>query len=342
MNKTDILMFSDIHFGKRQNSHVFNESAIEVVRQYIEECKKLKIKNGVFGGDWHDSRIVLNVSTLSYSIDAFTLLNEYFESTGGKLYVLIGNHDLYYRYRRSVNSLGFLEHFDNIILIDEPQEIEIAGTKVMFIPWLCPEDNIVKIVNSTTAKICIGHFELASFKWGIHNDHLTEGLHVNKVKKFKLVVSGHYHHHQAKKNVVYIGSPMQMDFGDCESSRGFLKLNLRSSAWSFIANTFSPQYHKIKLTEVLSNLTIIKNNHIKILEDVELQFESHSKLQKVLLSKEPLSLVSETFRQTSEEEEVSQDISKLERVEDLLIGLIEQHAHVDRKESLLSLLRSHL
>jgi len=337
-------ILSDIHFGKKSNSQAFNQAALEVVDKFIERCREKGITTGVFAGDWHDNRIVLNVMTLNYSTEALRRLNDYFGSVGGKFYFILGNHDLYYRHQRRVSSLPFLNEFKNIFVIDNPTTVEIDGVPVMMIPWLTPGEDLHELVQETKAKIAIGHLQFANCKWNSNSPVLTEGLPVSEAKKFKLLISGHFHVHQQVGNVLYVGSPLQMNFGDAGDPRGFLEVNIRSGKWKHILNDYSPRYYKIKMSEVLKNLDLIKNNHITVIEDVELKFESYSKLQKVLLDRKPLTLLFDRWKETNslEEGEIDKNIEKLQSVEELIFTLVQSTVEESKAEQLVSIIRNHL
>ena len=82
-----------------------------------------------------------------------TLLNESFE----KVYFINGNHDLYYRDTRTLNSIEFNKLLSNFVQINEP----IVDKDVAFVPWLVGEE--WKKMQKLKCKYMFGHFELPNF-----------------------------------------------------------------------------------------------------------------------------------------------------------------------------------
>jgi DNA repair exonuclease SbcCD nuclease subunit len=83
-----------------------------------------------------------------------------------------------------------------------------------------------------------------------------EGLKVKDLlKKSSLVISGHFHTRHEKKfgkgTVLYVGNPFQMDFGDAGNDKGYYVLDLDTLEYEFTANTISPSYKKISLSELV-------------------------------------------------------------------------------------------
>jgi DNA repair exonuclease SbcCD nuclease subunit len=59
---------------------------------------------------------------------------------------------------------------------------------------------------------------VVSFDYG--NGYLSEsGLDLKDLKKFKKVISGHYHKYQVKNNLTYIGTPFSHSFGESNQDK---------------------------------------------------------------------------------------------------------------------------
>ena len=81
----------------------------------VEQAQAIDCETCIFLGDWHHHRASVNVSTLNYSVEIVAKLSKTFK----KVYMITGNHDLYYREKRDYNSLPYAELFDNVHLINE-------------------------------------------------------------------------------------------------------------------------------------------------------------------------------------------------------------------------------
>ena len=69
-------------------------------------------------------------------------------------YFFDGNHDLYYKDKRDVNSTAFAKHIPGITFIDSIYQEE----DVALVPWLVGDE--WKKISKINAKYLFGHFEL--------------------------------------------------------------------------------------------------------------------------------------------------------------------------------------
>jgi DNA repair exonuclease SbcCD nuclease subunit len=108
-------VFTDIHFGLKGNSKVHNQDCEDFIDWYIEQAHANGCETGIFCGDWHHNRNSLNLTTMDATIRSMEKLGKSFE----KFYFFDGNHDLYYKDKRDVNSTAFAKHIPGITFIDE-------------------------------------------------------------------------------------------------------------------------------------------------------------------------------------------------------------------------------
>ena len=94
------ILFTDIHFGMKNNSRHHNQDCEDFIIWMIDEAHKRGIKKCFFLGDWHHNRASINVSTLNYTTSNLRRLNDNFE----QVIMITGNHDLYYREKREIHS----------------------------------------------------------------------------------------------------------------------------------------------------------------------------------------------------------------------------------------------
>ena len=103
-------VFTDIHFGLKSNSTLHNEDCLAFVKWATAKAKSEGCETCLFLGDWHNSRASLNIVTLNYSLRALEHMNANFE----KVYFIPGNHDLYYRDKRDIQSVEWARHLPNV------------------------------------------------------------------------------------------------------------------------------------------------------------------------------------------------------------------------------------
>ena len=208
------VVFTDIHYGLKSNSHQHLRDCSNFVDWFIAEAKVRGAETCFFLGDWHHHRASVNVATLNASWGDLKKLNEAFN----KVYFITGNHDLYYRDKRELNSMEFARDLNNFVMIDELFEEGNVG----IVPWLV--DNEYKKVAKMTCKYMFGHFELPFFKMNAMiemPDH--GGINASMLRNPEYVFSGHFHKRQYDENIHYIGTAFPHNYADAqENDRGYM------------------------------------------------------------------------------------------------------------------------
>ena len=147
------LLITDIHFGLKSNSITHNEDCLNFIKWATELAREKNCETCFFLGDWNNNRASINVLTLNYSLRALEHLNANFD----RLYFIPGNHDLYYRDKRDVQSVEWARHLPNVEIVND----WFSNGDVIIAPWLVGDDH--KRIPKLTAKYMFGHFELPHF-----------------------------------------------------------------------------------------------------------------------------------------------------------------------------------
>ena len=265
-------VFTDIHFGMRQNSKTHNEDCENFVKWFCEEARRRDCDVAIFMGDWHHHRATVNVSTLNYTVEAIDHISKNFE----RFFFIPGNHDLYYREKRDLNSVPFIRNQKNIILVND---IYTEGD-VSLVPWLVGDEwQKMKKLNS---RYVFGHFELPSFKMNAMvemPDH--GGLNRGHFPNQERVFSGHFHMRQHSGNVTYIGNAFPHNYADAwDDDRGMMVMEW-GSAPEYIAWPDAPKFKTIDLTRLIEDPSkyMEKNTFIRITCDADVSFEEASFLK---------------------------------------------------------------
>lgn len=240
-----LCVIGDCHFGIRGDNIAFHEYAKKFYKNilfpYIE---KHKIKTVIQTGDMFDRRKFINFNTLHLARDYFfSEFSRVFDPL--RLITYVGNHDSYYRNTLEVNSPRLLiQQYSNDI-IEEPRTINFGGTDIDFIPWICDENEskIQRFIASSTSKICFGHFEIQGFEMDRGNI-CQDGIDRNYLNKYKMVISGHFHHRSSDGHIYYVGSPMEFTWADYGDRRGFHIFDTETFDLEFIENPYK-MFHKI-------------------------------------------------------------------------------------------------
>ena len=259
-------VFTDIHFGMRQNSKAHNDDCLSFVKWFCAEAKKQDCDTAIFMGDWHHHRATVNVSTLNYTVEAIDYISKHFE----RFFFIAGNHDLYYREKRDLTSIPFIRNQKNVILIND---VYTEGD-VSLVPWLVGEEwTSMKRLQS---RYVFGHFELPNFKMNAMIDMPDHGgLNSQHFPNQEYVFSGHFHLRQRKGNVNYIGNAFPHNYSDAwDDDRGMMIMEWGSEP-KYIAWPDAPSFKTIDLTKLIEDPDkyMNKNSFLRVTCDADISFE---------------------------------------------------------------------
>lgn len=276
----EALMFTDIHWGKKQNSDAHNLNCLNFIKFVVKHVKKSKtIDHIVMMGDWFENRSAVNISTMNFAYQGAKLLNE----LGLPVFFIIGNHDLYTRVHRDIHSVIMYNEFSNFTVIAEPLFVEHAGPEgALMCPFLFHHEyNLIQQYKDVP--VFFGHFELQGFVVTGQNVVMADGPSHKLFHNQTRVFSGHFHKRQAKDNIVYIGNTFPMEYGDAnDTARGFAIYNYAKDSIKFVDWLEGPQYIKTSLSQLLEgDVKIPENSFVKCVADYDINYEEYTKLRKV-------------------------------------------------------------
>lgn len=324
-------IFTDIHFGKKSNSEQHNQDCLEYINWFCDHVRQdPEIDHIIFMGDWHENRNALHISTLSYSFNSAEQLNK----LGIPVFVIIGNHDLYYRHTRELHSLLHLSSLNNFHLIEELTIINTSVSSVLLVPYLFHHE-YSSLTNYTDIPIWFGHFEFQGFIITGYNTTMPSGPNSTDYSKVKRIFSGHFHKRQQKDNVTFIGNAFPMDFGDVyDRNRGLATYQYESDSLIFVNWNDCPRYEKINLS-VLRKTTPDFTHKTRVLcvADIVLTYEEINtirqsyidqyKLREMIIedSVEISNILCNTEPDIGEQENPNIDVSLI-NVQDMMIQLL--------------------
>ncbi|QQV88922.1 recombination-related endonuclease [Providencia phage PSTRCR_121] len=281
-----ILFMGDLHYGVAQDDPWIQNIQRDSVRQVIELCKKRKIKTVIQFGDWFDVRKAVTHTTMEFTRE----MVEMFKEADIKIVTLVGNHDQHFRNKIHPNAATeLLTQHDNITVIDKPTTLDFDGCLVDIVPWLCQEntEEILNHVKTSSAEICIGHWELNGFYF--YKGMKSHGLEPDFLKKYKKVYSGHFHTISKAGNVEYIGTPYSITAGDEDDPRGVWIFDTKTHKTEFVQN--ETMWHKKVFYPGQINFDDYKNLAVRLvvnkIDDKLTEFESN--LERVVHSLRVLS-----------------------------------------------------
>lgn len=263
MNNNNVCLLADTHFGFDNNSEIFLKNSIDFfTKQLIPFLKTENINEIFILGDIFDSRVNININVNNIVYDLFDVILKDF-----KIYILIGNHDVYYNSTNDIHSLKFLRKFENVTLIEKPTVIELYNKKILICPWVNDYLELTKIINNNKSDIIMGHFDIVGFNFNkviLSKNGMPHDLFIDKCD---IVFSGHFHTRSIKRinntEIIYIGSPYQLTRADMDEDRGFLIYNFDLNKYNFFTNDISTKFFKLEYPETYTQKDI-ENNFIDV------------------------------------------------------------------------------
>ncbi len=277
------LVCSDIHCGLKQSSEYYLSIDNEFFDDLISYANNHGIKKLIIAGDLFDTRRSLNQRCIDVTIDIFEKLSNNFDI----VYVIAGNHDLYYTEDMSICSLKILYGFKNVIIVKEP----CLTDGMILLPWLFDKDEMVD--NPWGAKICIGHFEINGITLN-SSGTVADGYNLNQsdFNGYDLVLSGHFHKAGKYGNIHYLGAPFQHNFNDIGNVTGFYSLDTDTCELKFIEFTNYAKHFRIKDTDEHKS---IRGNIIELYFTNDYGIEENRKIVESVQEEDPYKLIVKYF-----------------------------------------------
>jgi hypothetical protein len=257
---------TDIHLGLKNNSRTHLDDCDRFIDWFITEAKARNAETCIFLGDWHHHRATINSYTLSETTKQLRKLNANFE----KIYFITGNHDLYFKDNRSVNSLEYARDLSNFVMVDKL----FVQDDVAIVPWLVADE--WKTLKKVQVKYMFGHFELPYFKMNAMiemPDH--GGLNSGHLKEPEYVFSGHFHKRQYKSNIHYIGNCFPHNYADAwDDERGAMFLTWDEEP-VYVNWPDCPKYRTLTLSQLLDDHAKLLDEytHARVKLDIDVSYE---------------------------------------------------------------------
>lgn len=293
-----ILLTSDWHLEEG----IYTSICINFIDYIINYCKKNEITHIIIAGDiFEKSSKIKNESFIPLFFKFMEMTKE-----GFIIYFLLGNHDIY-----NVDNDSLIETFSPFgKVIKELEEIDINGRIFTFLPYSKNEENI-----PASGDILITHLSIADFTFdNRYNVNEKAGFPIDTFKNFNIVFTGHFHKPQNKNNIVYIGSPYQMNFGEIDQKKGFVVFDSDTGDWIREYYTEAPTYLKIKAKDF--EKSEVKNSFVQI--EIEEKLDNYVQLKHLLYEKGALE-VTPFFKEALEDISIKNNNSEL----NLNIGIVD-------------------
>lgn len=266
---------ADIHLSKYNQDPVNPTSGLperlhvlkETLHQIADYCVEENIKVVVIGGDILHGKSIIHAIAQKVMLDFIRWYN--FAIT---FYIIDGNHDLSGKSEQVISALEPLASEQNVRWIPY-DKIRILNN-ITFIPY---SYDIVSKIKENSNDILISHFGLSE---GVLNSGISivSNISLRDLRgRYKLVLLGHYHKPQEiiedDISVYYVGSPIQLDWGEKNEEKRFLVVDSETLEVESIPTHGYRQHIQLEVT---------KENADKVLEQVEVFKKAGSHIKLVL------------------------------------------------------------
>ena len=237
-----VAIITDSHYGARKGSKLFHDYFEQFYKNiFFPTLEQYGITTVIHMGDAFDSRKSIDYQSLEWAKRVvFEPLKNY------QVHMIVGNHDSYYKNTNNVNSPQLLlKDYPNIQTYSTPSEIKVENLDILLLPWICMEneEQSLKMIKNTKAKVAMGHLELQGFR--VNRSIVMEhGLEADLFKNFSKVFSGHYHTRSDNGTVFYLGNPYEIYWNDLNDTRGFTIFDTETLEHTPINNPYK-MYHNI-------------------------------------------------------------------------------------------------
>lgn len=300
-----VAIITDQHFGARNDSIQcldYYENFYKNI--FFPKLKEEDINHILILGDTFDRRKFINFNTLARAKKMFF---DVAYNNGILITMIAGNHDTYYKNTNDVNSPELtLSEYSNIVIVTRPETVEIHGTPICFLPWICADNytDSMNEIKNTKADLCMGHLEISGFAMyrGVESH---DGLSKDSFSKFDMVFSGHYHHRSNNGNIYYLGNPYELTWQDYKDPRGFHIFDLNSRKLDFIENTYS-LFERFEYDDTLFDpdgidTSFVTDKYVKIIVINKTDFYKFDKFVTRVYTKNPLEVkIVENFSEFNE------------------------------------------
>lgn len=205
-----------------------------------EYCFDNDIEQLVIGGDLYHNKSIIHAIAQEIMLDFFDQYQDL------EIIVIDGNHDLSGKGVGAISALRPIENCPNIEWITGAPS---GDSDLLYIPY---STNIVEQVKTNTSKILVSHF-------GLSEAMLSSGISIvsdislkDLVGRYDLVLLGHYHKPQEiireDIKLYYVGSPIQLDWGEKNEEKRFLVVDTESLEVESIPTTGYRKHIELEVT----------------------------------------------------------------------------------------------
>jgi hypothetical protein len=253
---------------------------------------------------------------MNYTVSNIERLGKSFEN----VYVIMGNHDLFYRDKREINSMEYIRNIKNVHIVNNWLEDDDTA----IIPWIVEDE--WKIIAKMKKKYVFGHFELPYFKMNAMVDMPDVGtIKTEHFSGCEKVFSGHFHKRQYNKNVTYIGNAFPHNYADAwDDERGMMILDWGQEP-KYINWPDMPRYRTIKISELLADpeKVLKPKMYVRVSLDIKISYEEANFIRETFIDKYQLRELQLIPEQIDRAQQPLVQVQKFDSVDQIVLKQLE-------------------
>jgi len=277
-------MLPDVKYAFIADTHIENNRNLPFVMSTFEWITKTLLEKKIdylfILGDFVNSRFKFDILALNKAIE---VLNA-FQKNNLKVFLLLGNHERYYKSTDfSVTSIKPFEK--HCIILNKVRTIIGDGFAFHIVPnveTIVEFNEIVSKIELNPKKynILLAHTDIKGATTNdLYNIVSKEGISPDVLHRFDRVFLGHYHARQEIKNIIYVGSPVQLTHGEEFSVKGITIWDAKDNSIEFIEN---PNYEVYKT--VLDIDEDVRNKFVRYFTNQFLDATDAKKIKELLIA----------------------------------------------------------
>lgn len=282
-------LFTDIHFQEKGLGRI-----VSTGDWIIEEFQRRGVQHVINGGDSLNTREEVSVEAQSACTRFYAKMAEIWDVD-----VDLGNHDMNLKHAHHVSSMEPLALHPRITLHSKPAIKDLGGQDFLFLPYFEDQSQMVELLVGIANReperaanmVVIAHAGInGAVQITKYNSTFSGATGTDVFAAFKRTFVGHFHvMQQMADRVLYMGSPLQFNFGDSGDERGVWVYDTETDEAEFILNPFYDSFQFISSEDVAKHeageidLTDqLKDKFVTVIYDDVVTNEDYSAHQEML------------------------------------------------------------
>lgn len=272
------LIFTDLHIHSHKDRVERLSDCLKTLEWIFDVSAKYDCENIFFLGDLFHERSKIDVMNYLKTFEIF-MKHMLDDSSSRKMYLLVGNHDMYHKERWDINSVKPLSAIPRVSIIESPQSTIIGGRKI---DWLPHTENPIGALGDFKKKgvgdILFAHIAvsgaLTNTFYGVRSDVIVEHdndmipVDASLFDAWKMTMLGHYHGAQKiSSKAEYVGSPLQLSFGEAFQQKHVIILDLETMEKEYVVNDFSPKHLIVSEQDIVNEAYNLTGQFVRISVD---------------------------------------------------------------------------